>query len=130
MSDQGYQTSEISGDYKVTNVKNFIDAFNQRDLEKMLSLVSHDMQWFFINGDKLIHETANRSELSLAMEKYFSDCETCQSRLVKLISSNARVSAIEEASWDSDKERKSQRSLSVYEFEGELIKRVYYFPEE
>jgi hypothetical protein len=64
------------------------------------------------------------------MNSYFKSCPTCQSRLTSLIASRERISAIEAASWEGKNGPRTQSGVSVYEFSGELIRRVYYFPAE
>jgi hypothetical protein len=107
-----------------------MDAFNRHDTEAMLKMVTGDVQWLTINGDKIIRETNNKDELHSSMVGYFKSCESCKSRLVNMFSSGIRVSALEAASFETIKGIKEQQSLSIYEFEGSLIKRVYYFSEE
>ena len=65
-----------------------------------------------------------------AMDAYFKSCPTCQSQLADVIASRDRVSAIEVASWRGKDGSKTQSGIAVYEFFGDLIRRVYYFPAE
>jgi hypothetical protein len=111
-------------------VKNFVAAFNAQDTEAMSKLVTEDVQWLSISADKISVETEGKSALRSAMSDYFKSCPTCRSKLTKVIATQDRVSAIETASWQSKNGAKRQSSVSVYEFSGTLIRRVYYFPSE
>lgn len=62
------------------------------------------------------------------MDGYFQSCASCSSQLVEVMQSGNQVITIEEASWRGQNGMQSQRSTAVYEFAGELIQRVYYFP--
>lgn len=124
------KTRSNVSDTNVQTVENFVQAFNERNLEGMLALVAEDVQWLSIDGQKLSTETTNKTELSIAMQDYFSGCESCRSNIKNINSNKNWVCATETASWNSKTGSKSQSSFSVYEFENGLIKRVYYFPSE
>jgi hypothetical protein len=114
----------------VQTVRDFIAAFNSHDSGAMSKFVTDDVQWLSINGDSISVETNSKAALVSAMNGYFESCPTCQSRLTAFIASRDRVSAIEAASWQGKSGLRTQSGVSVYEFSGELIRRVYYFPVE
>lgn len=109
----------------------FIAAFNAQDSSAMAALVTDDVQWLSVNGDSIAVETSGKAGLVSAMDRYFQSCPTCRSEPVTIIASRDRVGAVETASWQGrDGSPKSQSGVSVYEFSGGLIRRVYYFPAE
>ena len=112
------------------HVRDFVAAFNARDLNKMLELADDNIQWLNVNGVKISIETEGKAALKASMEKYFNECSTCKSTLEWVQSAGSRVSAREIAHWTSKSGPKEQSSLSVYEFQGDKIIRVYYFPAE
>lgn len=111
-------------------VDRFIAAFNAHDSNAMAALVTDDVEWLSISADKIAVETKGKSKLVASMDAYFKSCPTCRSTISETITTPARVSAIEVASWKGKDGEKSQKGLSVYEFSGDLIRRVYYFPVE
>jgi uncharacterized protein (TIGR02246 family) len=112
-------------------VRDYVAAFNARDTESLLEMVTEDVQWLSVDGDQIKVETNDREELRRSITGYFKGCASCQSRLVHIFSTGSRVSALEAASMEtSDGGVHEQQSLSVYEFSGARIKRVYYFPVE
>jgi len=115
---------------QVAVVKRFIVAFNAHDSAAMASLVIDDIEWLSINAEQISTETKGKDELIKTVDSYFKSCPSCRTRLSDIASTPNRVSAIEIASWQGAKGSRSQRSISVYEFSGELISRVYYFPAE
>lgn len=112
-------------------VRDLVDAFNARKLDAMLDLVHEDIQWLHVNGTKISVEVEGREALRESMRRYFSSCGSCKSSLEWVQTAGSRVTALERAGWTSkDGVAKSQTSLSVYEFSGDKILRVYYFPAE
>lgn len=96
----------------------------------MASLVADDIEWVSIVNNEISVEAKGKTNLVEGMDAYFKSCPTCRSELSDMISTASRVSAIELASWQGKNGASSQRAISVYEFSGGLITRVYYFPAE
>jgi ketosteroid isomerase-like protein len=111
-------------------VRQFIAAFNAHDSAAMARFVTEDVQWLSVSGGSIAIETNGKAALVAAMTGYFRSCPTCRSQLAEIIASRDRISAVEIASWRGKDGQKTQRSISVYELSGGLIKRVYYFPVE
>ena len=111
-------------------VYSYIAAFNARDIDAMLEMVTDDVQWLSISGDKITVEAKSKEVLRTTMVEYFKSCASCRSRLAHTFSSNNRVSALEVAIFQTSKGVQEQRSVPLYEFSNGLIKRVYYFPAE
>jgi len=111
-------------------VQQFIDAFNAQDSAAMGRLVTEDVRWLSIEGENVAVETDSRQALLTGMDAYFHSCPSCRSSLSGMAATTDRVSAVETAQWRSANGLKQQRSISVYEFAGPLIRRVYYFPAE
>ncbi|HEY5883641.1 MAG TPA: nuclear transport factor 2 family protein [Pyrinomonadaceae bacterium] len=111
-------------------VREFVDAFNTREIDRMLSLVDENIQWLHIDGENITVNTNGKVALRDSMTRYFKSCASCKSSLEGLRTAGNRVTAMERASWTSKQGPKSQSSLSVYEFKDGKIFRVYYFPAE
>jgi len=114
----------------VQTVRAFIAAFNAHDSNAMSKFVTDDVQWLSVDGSSISLETEGKAALVSAMNDYFESCPTCRSELTALIASRDRVSAVEAATWSGKKGVQTQSGVSVYEFAGGLIRRVYYFPSE
>lgn len=113
---------------RVARVNEFVAAFNAQDSNAMAELVADEAQWLSVDGDEILVETDGKAALTSAMDNYFKTCPSCRSELIEVMVTEDKVSAIEEASWQGQDGKRSQRALSVYEFSGDLIQRVYYFP--
>ncbi len=113
-----------------TVVRAFVAAFNAQSIDDMLKLTSDDIEWLSVDGAKISIETAGKEALRSSMLGYFKRCPTCRSEIQISGSTAVRVAAIETASWQGKNGTQRQSSLSVYQFEGGLIRRVYYYPVE
>lgn len=111
-------------------VRAFVEAFNARRIDDMLRLATEDVEWLTIQGTTVSVETSGREALRKSMSAYFTSCPTCRSQIEFGASTPSRVTAVETATWTNASAERSQRSLSIYEFSGPLIRRVYYFPAE
>ncbi|MDQ3068281.1 MAG: nuclear transport factor 2 family protein [Acidobacteriota bacterium] len=108
----------------------FVAAFNARDIEAMLALADDAIEWISVDGAKLSTETAGKAALRSSMTTYFKSCPTCRSSVEIGTVSADRVTALETAMWTAAGVERAQRGVSVYEFAGGRIRRVYYFPVE
>jgi hypothetical protein len=111
-------------------VREFVAAFNSREIEKLLTMVSDDIQWLTLAGDKIVVETQGKAQLRESLSAYFESTPSARSELQWVQQTTARVAAMERATWQGSAGPKSQASLCVYEFRDGLIARVYYYPVE
>lgn len=111
-------------------VRKFIEAFNAKDVDGMAAMVTTDVQWLSIAGKAISTDAESREALVKSMTAYFKSCPSCRSQIGRVVATGERLSAVEVARWESKSGAKEQQSISVYEFAGPLIKRVYYFPAE
>jgi ketosteroid isomerase-like protein len=111
-------------------VRDYVLAFNERALDTMLAMVTDDVQWLSVAGDKISVDTEGKLKLRESMAAYFKTTPTTKSELEWVQATATRVAAMERASWQSQSGPRSQAGLSVYEFRDGLIARVYYYPVE
>ncbi len=111
-------------------VRDYVSAFNQREIDTMLEMVSEDIQWLSVAGDKITVETEGKAKLRESMAAYFESTPSVRSELQWVEVTASRVAALERVAWQSKSGPKSQAGLCVYEFRGPLISRVYYYPAE
>ena len=111
-------------------VRNYVEAYNRHDVDAMMTMVSDEIQWLNVAGDKLSVETRGKEQLRASLVSYFKSMPTAKSSLEWVQMTSSRVAAKEKAIWESKTGEKSQSSLSVYEFKGGLIARVYYYSAE
>ncbi len=112
-------------------VRDFVEAFNTRNIDGMLGLAADGIQWLSVDGAKVTVETEGKDALRASMTRYFQQCPSCKSDLVWLKTAGSRVSAQERANWTNRAGAAvSQTGISVYELKDGRIVRVYYFPAE
>ncbi len=112
------------------HVRDYVAAFNKHDVETMLAMVSDDIEWLSVAGEKVTVETQGKTKLRESLVGYFKSTPGVKSELEWVQVTASRVAALERASWQGKTGPKSQASLSVYELRDGLIARVYYFPAE
>lgn len=125
-------TNSIAADAPISHeqrVREYVTAFNEHKIDAMLTMVSDDIQWLSVDGDKITLETQGKEKLRESMAGYFKSSKA-KSELEWIPVTSTRVAALERASSQGKSGRKSQASLSVYEFRYGLISRVYYYPAE
>ncbi len=122
--------AEPAADGPEATVRAFVAAFNAQSVAALLSHVTDDVEWLNVNGSSIAVETSGREALGRSMTDYFAGCPSCRSELETFSRAGSRVTTLERAMWESKSGPKSQRSLAVYEFQGDRIRRVYYFPAE
>ena len=49
-----------------------VDAFNQRDVDRLVGNVTDDFKWFYITSDTLLLEVAGKENFKASMVGYFS----------------------------------------------------------
>jgi len=111
-------------------VRDYVSAYNKRDVDAMLSMVAEDIQWLNVLGDKITVETQGKPKLRESLAANFKSTPSAKSELQWVQVTASRVAALERATWQGKSGPKSQASLSIYEFRAGLISRVYYYPAE
>lgn len=112
------------------HVRDYVAAYNERNVDAMMAMVTDDVQWLSVLGEKLSVESRGKPKLREGMEAYFKALPSAKSELKWVRETSSRVAALEEATWQGKSGVRTQRSLSVYEFRDGLISRVYYYPPE
>ena len=52
-------------------VKDQIDAFNERDIDRLIENISEDYIWFYVSDDSLITQVSGKESMRKAMEGYY-----------------------------------------------------------
>jgi uncharacterized protein YciI len=107
--------------------REFIAAFNEQNVAKMMALTTKDVKWFNVAGARISTETSNQEELRAFMTGYFKSCPSCRSKVTNVTAAGTRLTMTETATWKTDKGMQTSDSFAVYEFQGNLIARVYYY---
>ncbi|MDT8408404.1 MAG: nuclear transport factor 2 family protein [Wenzhouxiangellaceae bacterium] len=109
-------------------VERFVEAFNQRDVDQMLTLVATDLRWMNVTSDQLLVEASTQVELREAMVAYFNSTPGARAEIRSIASSGRFVHTVEEAFWEVNGTLTSQCSMAVYEIAKGKVQNVWYFP--
>lgn len=109
-------------------VRAYVEAYNVRDLQAMAARMHPEIEWLSIEGSRAEIYASGKDDLTQQMREYLATSDTI-SEIDNLVINGAFVSVRETARWiAADGTPKAQSSLAVYEFEDDLIRRVWYFP--
>ncbi|MCL1142893.1 nuclear transport factor 2 family protein [Shewanella gaetbuli] len=114
-------------DEKLSIVNAFVEAFNQRDPDKMGTFVTNDVVWFDVAKTEMSHQTDSKKQLIRSMQDYFTDANRAHSRVINAISSGQFISTVEQVSWQKGDQWMSQCSIGVYQFKKQKIAAVWYY---
>lgn len=106
-------------------VEQFIHAYNQHDIEKMLENTSEEVKWLYNINDKLMTETDGKDALRTAMITHFNQHTNARSQIKQSLTIGDTVAVIEEAF--SNNGKSSQCALSIYQLKQDLIHSVTYY---
>lgn len=112
-----------------TLISEHVDAFNAGDVAAMTKLQHPDIEWLSVNLSEMSVQVSGREALSKNMTEYFNSPTKVTGTLSGWSVNAPYVSVTETASWTAkDGTAKSQSSLTVYQLEDNLIRRVWYYP--
>ncbi|MEO0420171.1 MAG: nuclear transport factor 2 family protein [Pseudomonadota bacterium] len=107
----------------------YVDAYNARDLNAILALMHEDVEWLSIEGSETVAFASGKAELAAQMEDYLASPDATFSTVEGSVGNGRFVAVREVAHWTDDKgNSRSQAALAVYEIEGGLVRRVWYYP--
>lgn len=107
----------------------YVAAYNARDLEAMLSLMHEEVQWLSVEGSEVAVFADGKDDLSSQMAQYFASPMATISRIEGGVRDGRFIAVREVASWtDSAGEPRSQSAMAIYEIDGGLVRRVWYYP--
>jgi hypothetical protein len=115
---------------RIDVVSAFVAAFNAHDATRMAALANAHIEWFSVDGRSITVESIGRAELMSEMGEYFQGCPSCRSRILQVMAGPERVVTLELAYWQGAQGPREQQAVAVYEFDGDRIRRVHYFPAE
>lgn len=133
---QQQDETTVAEETSVGILQAYLAAFNAQDLEAMMALVSPHVEWVNHMKGGRTAKADGQSALRQQMVDYFKAVPSVQMELEGLFTSGRIVSVRERAAWsvtqtDGTKEvdvKFSSVSISIFEMEDNLIRRVWHFP--
>lgn len=119
--------SASSEDNSKAVVLQFLDAYNDHDVDGMLELCAEDIRWLTVMGDSIYVEASGKSELGPQLNEHFATSPATHSKFLQVEGNGPMVVGIEQASSSREAGARTQCSASVYQLVDGLIKDVWYF---
>ena len=112
-------------------VGRLLDAFNRHDVEAMLRETHPDIEWFLVEGNAMSMEARGRHAFGESMSSYFASTPGVRSTPHGTVTNGRFVSVRERVHWTKkDGSEGTGASIAVYELEGGLVRRAWYFATE
>ena len=108
-------------------VHSFIAAYNEHDIETMLTFVTEDIRWMSVEEENISVEASGKEALGIAMTAYFEGLPSARSEVLFVHGLGDYVSVTEKAVWISDGVAHSQCAISVYQLTKGHISNVWYY---
>jgi len=107
----------------------YVDAYNAKDLDAMMALMHDEVQWLSVEGDSVEVFANGKADLAAQMKGYISSPASTTSEIDASLTDGRFVAVREIARWTGkDGTERSQSALAIYEIEGGLVRRVWYYP--
>lgn len=113
-------------------VERLLAAFSDHDVDAMLRETHPDIEWYLVDKGTITLEVSGRDAFARSMASYFASTAGVRATVTSAAALNGRfVSFQERVRWTKkDGTEATQASVAVYELEGSLVRRAWYFPSE
>lgn len=109
-------------------IENYLRAYNARNIDSMLNMVTDDVEWVIIAGTGISVENSGKQTLRMVLTGYFDQDPSVHSEIEAVMVTGSLVSVRERIHLQSKDGPGSLMSLSVYQIQGNKIQRIWYFP--
>ena len=108
----------------------YLAAFNRHDADAAAAWLAPDLQWLAIDGGQSKLEASGREAMRLWLQAYFQSTPDVRSEIDSLARGAQRVAVYECVSWRGSEGAQRRCAHGLYEVQGGLIQRVWYWPAE
>ena len=113
----------------VVVVREYVAAFNAKQLDAMVALVADDLLWMSIAEDSLSQVGRGAEAFRRLLVEYFRAVPSARSELLEVDATGPWVTTHERTRWDASASGVAgQSSVVVYEVRRGLIQRVWFYP--
>ena len=110
-------------------VREYVAAFNAKDLDAMMRMVASEMVWMTVTGDSLTDVGRGIDAFRRMIAGYFRAVPSARSELRKVDATGPWVTTHERTRWDAPPSGVGgQSSLVVYEVRDGLIRHAWFYP--
>ncbi len=113
----------------ISVVREYVAAFNAKDLDAMIGMVASELVWMSVSGDSLTDVGRGADAFRRMIAGYFGAVPSARSELITIDATGPWVTTHERTRWDaSPADVGGQTSLVVYEVRDGLIRRAWFYP--
>ena len=110
-------------------IQAYSDAWNAKDIEAMRNYMHPDIEWVSVKGNEIEVSISGKAALSETILSFFKDPNMATGSRKNWSINGDYIAVTEIADWtDTEGIAHSQSSLTVFQLETDLIRRVYYYP--
>ncbi|WP_251359755.1 nuclear transport factor 2 family protein [Kangiella sp. TOML190] len=109
-------------------VRNYIEAFAAQQPEKMLTMVSDDIRWHYLDLNGISYSGSGKKQLTKELVSYFASTDLQAVEVLKIQSEGDWLTVFEAPTWLKDKQKYTQKGVAVYYIEDAKISQVWYYP--
>ena len=110
-------------------VREYVAAFNAKDLDAMMRVVASEMVWMSVAGDSLTDVGRGIDAFRRMIAGYFRAVPSARSELSKIDATGPWVTTHERTRWEASPSGVGgQSSLVVYEVRDGLIQHAWFYP--
>ncbi len=113
----------------VSVIREYVTAFNAKDLDAMTSVVASDIVWMSVAGDSLTDVGRGVDAFRRLIAGYFRVVPSARSELITIDATGPWVTTHERTRWEASPSGvDGQSSLVVYEVRDGLIRHAWFYP--
>jgi hypothetical protein len=113
----------------ISVVRDYVAAFNAKDLDAMMGTVARDLVWMSVSGESLTDVGRGVEAFRRTIAGYFRAVPSARSELLTIDATGPWVTTHERTRWDaSPADVGGQTSLVVYEVRDGVIRRAWFYP--
>ena len=113
----------------ISVVREYVAAFNAKDLDAMMSVVASELVWMSVSGDSLTDVGRGVDAFRRLIAGYFRAVPSARSELIKIDATGPWVTTHERTRWEASPSGVGgQTSLVVYEVRDGRIRHAWFYP--
>lgn len=113
----------------ISVVREYVAAFNAKDLDAMMGAVASELVWMSVSGDSLTDVGRGVDAFRRLIAGYFRAVPSARSELIAIEATGPWVTTHERTRWEASPGGVGgQTSLVVYEVRDGLIRRAWFYP--